>query len=334
MPLPVTSQYAPPQSWEEFESLCADLYARIWGDTGTQKNGRQGQPQGGVDVYGRPNGKNYTGVQCKKKGIWPPADLTTSEIDEEVVKAKTWKPALKHYIIATTAPNDQKAQDHARAITKAHTRKKQFSIEVVSWDEITRQLATYPDLLRKYGYLPDIAETAKLVAEHLRETTQGQGTPPTIKSPAQSASQDSGVVEAVERDLAARFMRALRRSFFPETAQSDEYVSVADIACEPEYANVSPELRRRILLRASRSAAVRGTLERAQELLRQAQSLRGPIQMFWRALEYWNARMSMGLWHLFGTRQVQTPAQPCSTCLYGTVAALPDLSGLTMKNSR
>jgi hypothetical protein len=276
MPLPVTSQYAPPQSWEEFESLCADLYARIWGDTGTQKNGRQGQPQGGVDVYGRPNGKNYTGVQCKKKGIWPPADLTTSEIDEEVVKAKTWKPGLKHYIIATTAPNDQKAQDHARAITKAHKRKKQFSIEVVSWDEITRQLATYPDLLRKYGYLPDIAETAKLVAEHLRETTQGQGTPPTIKSPAQSASQDSGVVEAVERDLAARFTRALRRSFFLETAQSDEYVSVADIACEPEYANVSPELRRRILLRASRSAAVRGTLERAQELLRQAQSLRGP----------------------------------------------------------
>ena len=58
--------------------------------------------------------KNYTGVQCKKKGIWPPADLTTSEIDEEVVKAKTWKPGLKHYTIATTALNDQKAQDHAR----------------------------------------------------------------------------------------------------------------------------------------------------------------------------------------------------------------------------
>src|ERR1700676_1691034 len=59
------------------------------------------------------------------------------------------------------------------------------------------------------------------------------------------------------------FGQTLRRSFFLETAQSDEYVSVADIACEPEYANVSPELRRRILLRASRSAAVRGTLERA-----------------------------------------------------------------------
>jgi transposase len=31
MPLPVTSQYAPPQSWEEFESLCCDLYERLWG---------------------------------------------------------------------------------------------------------------------------------------------------------------------------------------------------------------------------------------------------------------------------------------------------------------
>ena len=103
MPLPINSQYAPPKSWEEFEDLCADLYALIWNDKGTQKHGRQGQPQGGVDVYGRPDGKNYTGVQCKKKSIWPPTDLTTDEIDEEVEKAKTWKPGLKHLIIATTA---------------------------------------------------------------------------------------------------------------------------------------------------------------------------------------------------------------------------------------
>src|ERR1700731_1455525 len=118
MPIPVTAQLHPPQSWEEFESMCADLYTRIWSDEGTQKHGRQGQPQGGVDVYGQPDGKNYTGVQCKKKSIWPPTDLTLADIDEEVEKAKTWKPSLTEYIIATTAPNDETAQAHPRALTQ------------------------------------------------------------------------------------------------------------------------------------------------------------------------------------------------------------------------
>src|SRR3954465_7691522 len=120
MPLPVTSQYAPPQSWEEFESLCCDLYERLWNDRGTQKHGRQGQPQGGVDVYGQPDGKNYSGLQCKKKDVWPPSKLTIAEIDEEIAKAKTWSPGLKHYLIATTAPNDEAVQAHVRTVTKAH----------------------------------------------------------------------------------------------------------------------------------------------------------------------------------------------------------------------
>jgi hypothetical protein len=275
MPLPVTSQYAPPQSWEEFESLCCDLYERLWNDRSTQKHGRQGQPQGGVDVYGRPDGHNYAGVQCKKKAIWPPTDLTIAEIDEEVAKAKTWKPGLKQYIVATTAPNDDKVQAHARGLTALHKRKRLFSVEIASWDQITRQLANYPDLLRKYGYITDIAETAKLVAVHLRETAPIQSATRRLATLSHIAGQEPALVEAVERDLASRFTRAMRRSFFPETTLVDEYVSVADIASEPEYAGVSSELRRRILLRAARSAAVRGTLEKAQELLRQAQKLKG-----------------------------------------------------------
>ncbi len=150
MPIPVTSQYPPPKSWEEFESMCADLYTRVWQDEDTQKHGRQGQPQAGVDVYGQHDGKKYTGVQCKKKSVWPPTDLTISDIDEEVKKAKTWKPGLHHYIIATTAPNDDKAQAHVRELTKKHKRKGLFSVSIASWDEIIRRLASYPDVLKTY----------------------------------------------------------------------------------------------------------------------------------------------------------------------------------------
>jgi hypothetical protein len=275
MPLPINSQYAPPKSWEEFEDLCADLYALIWNDKGTQKHGRQGQPQGGVDVYGRPDGKNYTGVQCKKKSIWPPTDLTTDEIDEEVEKAKTWKPGLKHLIIATTAPNDQKAQHHARQITTDHKKKRLFTVEVVSWDEITRQLTSYSHLLQKYGYAPD-AETVRLVvAEALRQSTPEPGLGSRVKTSVPIADEGPGVTEALEGHLAARYSRAMRRSFFPETVQVDEFVSVADIAQEPAYASVSSDLRRGILLRAARSEAVRGSVEKAKRLLSSAQKLKG-----------------------------------------------------------
>jgi hypothetical protein len=282
MSLP-TKQYPPPGTWEEFESLCADLYERLWKDPSTQRHGRQGQPQGGVDVYGRPDGENYTGVQCKKKEIWPPKELTTDEIDEEVEKAKTWDPGLKHFIIATTAPNDDKAQAHARALTEKHKKKGGlFSVTVASWNEITRRLGAYPELLRAYGYLPDLAqlsqETSTTIAdETARRVIQALGNTQAIPQPIfpQEDAEDEGLAEALERDLAARYDRAMRRSFFPEAMATDEYASVADVACEPPYAAVKTALRRTIILRAARSAAVRKSIQKAEELLAVAQTLAG-----------------------------------------------------------
>lgn len=281
MSLP-TKQFPPPGSWEDFESLCADFYALEWKDPATQRYGRQGQPQGGVDIYGRTDGKYYTGVQCKKKDIWPPKDLTTDEIDEEVTKAKTFKPRIKHFVIATTAPNNAKLQAYARKITEAHKRKKLFSVRVDSWNEITRRLGKYPDLLRAYDYLPDLSQVTPQVATAIAEETSKRVLAGLSRTNSTSqrnfvsdSQQDPGLAEALERDLAARYERAMRRSFFPEAVATDEYGSVADIACEPPYTTVAPALRRTIVLRAARSAAVRGTLEKAEELLAIAQTLPG-----------------------------------------------------------
>ncbi len=47
-------QVAPPMSWAKFEDLCRSLFANIWEDQLAQKNGRAGQSQYGVDVYGSP----------------------------------------------------------------------------------------------------------------------------------------------------------------------------------------------------------------------------------------------------------------------------------------
>ena len=67
--IPVSSDiesWPPPDDANAFESLCLDLRKEIWKDTGAQKNGRTGQPQAGVDVFGTCEEKQI-GIQCKQK---------------------------------------------------------------------------------------------------------------------------------------------------------------------------------------------------------------------------------------------------------------------------
>ncbi|QTR48966.1 restriction endonuclease [Candidatus Thiothrix anitrata] len=113
-------QIPPPQNWQDFESLCWDLWTHIWQDNNTQKNGRAGQPQHGVDIYGTSytTSKDSCGVQCKGKDIYNNKILTTKELNEEVEKAKNFKPKLHQFIIATTAPKDTKIEQQAREITE------------------------------------------------------------------------------------------------------------------------------------------------------------------------------------------------------------------------
>ncbi len=61
-------QNPPPKSWEQFEDLCLDLYRLVWRDPRAQKNGRRGQEQRGVVVFGQVDGTgSFHGVQYKGK---------------------------------------------------------------------------------------------------------------------------------------------------------------------------------------------------------------------------------------------------------------------------
>jgi hypothetical protein len=64
-----SKQIAPPKSWADFEDLCHAIFRAEWNDRYAQKNGRNGQPQHGVDVFGSPNAVRDVshGVQCKGK---------------------------------------------------------------------------------------------------------------------------------------------------------------------------------------------------------------------------------------------------------------------------
>lgn len=120
-----------PTGWEDFERKICVLMRCVLGDPNTQQNGRQGQAQNGVDVYGyRKNDKTcLVGVQCKKKFE---KAVTEKELEEEVTKALKFKPTVSEFILATTAPRDQAIQETARLITE-RLGKTQHAITVVVW---------------------------------------------------------------------------------------------------------------------------------------------------------------------------------------------------------
>lgn len=143
-----------PDNWQDFEQICQRLWKEIWCDANTQLNGRSGQPQSGVDVYGKPIYTEYwAGVQCKDKDAKLGSKLKASELSAECNKAKSFKPALKSFSLATTAARDKSIQEHARVLNSKKTYP--FDIHVWSWDDIAAEILARPSILRSfYSGLP------------------------------------------------------------------------------------------------------------------------------------------------------------------------------------
>lgn len=118
MSILATTQIPKPSDEHTFEKASVFLWCELLNDPSVQRNGRRGQRQNGVDLYGiRDRNPNYyVGIQCKQKGEGH--KLTEREIREEVGKALTFKPNLQEFFITTTAPDDAKTQELARTITQ------------------------------------------------------------------------------------------------------------------------------------------------------------------------------------------------------------------------
>ena len=132
-----SQQLRKPENWQDFETLCKKLWGEIWSCPEIKKNGRQGQPQNGVDVYGIPSfDKEYYGIQCKGKDEYAHKQFTDDEIDKELEKAENFKPKLKKLYFATTAVKDVNIEEYIRIKNIEHQRNGLFEIHVFSWEDI------------------------------------------------------------------------------------------------------------------------------------------------------------------------------------------------------
>lgn len=130
---------------KEFENLCLALWKRILGDPNAQLNGRRGQGQQGVDLFGRRSGSSdWVGVQCKVRNK---GTLTEIDVNDDVKAAMSFNPRLSELIFATTAPRDKKIQEYARVLTEQNVRNSiELEISIVSWDDIQLELSEESNL--------------------------------------------------------------------------------------------------------------------------------------------------------------------------------------------
>lgn len=138
-----------PKNWQDFESICHRLWSEIWNDPNAQKNGRQGQPQSGVDIFGTPiYSKTFCGIQCKDKDLQLGAILKSKELIMECKKATIFSPKISSFTLATTSPRDTTLQAKARQLTADE--KFPFTVQVWSWDDIQSEIMYRPSILNNY----------------------------------------------------------------------------------------------------------------------------------------------------------------------------------------
>ena len=145
-------QIVPPKDWETFENLCHALFKQVWRDPLAQKNGRRGQSQHGVDIFGSYNGDSrlFWGIQCKCKDCNYGCKVEWAEVLAELAKAERFSPKLEKWIFATTAPTDAFLQQAARELSVKRKSEGLFSVYVLGWEEIQALMANAPEVITTF----------------------------------------------------------------------------------------------------------------------------------------------------------------------------------------
>jgi hypothetical protein len=211
MPTASQAEYPRPTDWPEFEELCWDLYRREWRDPHAQRNGRDGQPQAGVDVFGHDAGNRggFTGVQCKLRRQGE--RLVLVEVKEEIAKAETFRPPLDVYVVATTAPRDSHLQTEVNELNQVRVAAGKFPVYVHFWEDLTSRFAQYRDIRRQHFSQffapPEPLPAGDAAAGAVMDAANAPwfpGAPPSVRTPDLTGQAHQVFPSSSQSDRAAR----------------------------------------------------------------------------------------------------------------------------------
>jgi hypothetical protein len=135
-----------PKDWQEFEKITRDAMALKWKSPNLQMNGRSGQKQHGVDIYGLDYLGRPVGIQCKNFS----GPLPIKAIEAEVANAENYVGKLTALFLATTGAFDADLQKQVRVISEKRTSKDLFAVGLLFWDDIFSGLTLDPKVLRSH----------------------------------------------------------------------------------------------------------------------------------------------------------------------------------------
>jgi hypothetical protein len=192
----------------------------------------------------------------------PPLDEIRSELDDQVILY-----GARHLKI----PADEARQKIApiiqhlliKAADSVASKRKLTSAELLSLLDAASRIS-----------LPraDVDVILKKAADIARDAAVPQGAlPPLVDSPQLAIAR-----HALERDFAARYRHAQQRSVFLENVSTNLFQPLAQEILYGQLTALSQELRRRILLHAARSAALRHERTDAERFFEAARQLHGP----------------------------------------------------------
>ncbi len=134
------------KDWQEFESLVRDAMTLRWNSPNLQKNGRPGQAQQGVDVWGPDEIGRRVGIQCKRHNV----QLTLKDVEEEVGAAENFEGGLSALFLATTTDHDSTLQAKIRTFSDQRVAQGKFAVSIMFWDEIIAGLLLNPIVFKTY----------------------------------------------------------------------------------------------------------------------------------------------------------------------------------------
>ena len=144
MPSPSTAKWPRPKSEDEWEDMVLDAMRLVWKDPNAQRNGRRGQRQHGIDIFGIADGQQV-GAQAKNMDR-----LSETAAKYEIEEAEYFQPKIQAFYFAVAGPRDAAFQQFVRLLSANRTSRAAFPVHVLFFDDICQELAKQPDLVAKY----------------------------------------------------------------------------------------------------------------------------------------------------------------------------------------
>lgn len=177
-PTDLTARAHPaPANWPTFESLTLDVFKVIWKNPHAQKNGRQGDLQKGVDIFGVPKDeKKMAGVQCKGKVSYLSKDVTFAEFKDELEKAEKFEPKLGSFSFVTSGMVSSAVLEKVNKLSEVRVSKGKFPVYIKGWDWFLNTLgdAEHIQTAAKYGYILPGTEPSSEPRNVLKDISNAQ----------------------------------------------------------------------------------------------------------------------------------------------------------------